>query len=57
MAITENEYNKIFNNVAASSKMEGLIPSEKMRQLGFDFLNGKITKEACIKILLERGKI
>ena len=57
MNITESEYNKIYNNTVASVRMEGLTPSEDTKKLCFDFINGKITKEDCIKILLERSKI
>ena len=56
MSITKEEYNKIYMNAAASSKMEGLTPSDSAKKLGFEFLNGRISKEEYIKILLERSR-
>lgn len=54
MSLTKTEYNKIYDNVVASSKIEGLKPSAKTKALGFDYVNGKISKEELIEILLKK---
>lgn len=49
-----NEKEIVLNNAIASVEMEGYKLSDYEKDLCMDVLNGKITKDEMIKIMLER---
>ena len=52
-----NEKEYALNNAVASVEMEGYIVSEYEKSLCLDVLNGKLTKEELIQIMLERCRV
>lgn len=50
--MSEKEY--ALNNAVASVEMEGYRISDDEKNLCLDVLNGKLTKDELIKIMLER---
>lgn len=52
----ENEKEYALNNAVASVEMEGYVLSDDEKKLCLDVLNGKLTKEEFIQIMLERCK-
>ena len=52
--VSLQEKERALNNAVASVEMEGYRVSEYEKQLCMDVLNGKLTKDEFIKILLER---
>ena len=54
MYALRNEKEYALNNAVASVEMEGYIISENEKSLCLDVLNGKLTKDELIQIMLER---
>lgn len=52
--ISLQEKEKALDNAVASVEIEGYRVSEYERELCMDVLNGKLTKDDFIKIMLER---
>ena len=44
------------NNAIASISMEGFVFTDKQKQICADVLDGKITKEEYIKMLLQKNR-
>lgn len=51
---TQQEKEKALNNAVASVEMEGYSVSEYEKKLCMEVLNGNISKDDFIKIMLER---
>lgn len=55
--ITDNEKISALKNAIASVEMEGFVFSDGEKELCMEALEGKISKQDFIKILLERCKV
>ena len=52
--VSLQEKERVLNNAVASVEMEGYRVSDAEKKLCMDVLNGKLTKDDFIKIMLER---
>lgn len=52
--VSVQEKERALNNAVASVEMEGYRVSDTEKKLCMDVLNGKLTKDDFIKIMLER---